>query len=137
MKKVLFCIGVVLAGILGGCSSAHIPSSVWFSVTPFSINGENGYNVTSLHFEGKNMVVINGSAIEGDSLIAPAQTIATGTYKLDKKLKDGYTMSLDAETVFNDSIHFKGVICGKGIALSQPGKEALIFNLCKNYKIGQ
>lgn len=137
MKKALFFIGVALAGILGSCSSTHIPSSVWFSVTPVSINGESGYNVTSLHFLDKDQVVINGAAVEGDTLIAPAQMIATGTYKLDKKLKDGYTMSLDAETVFNDSIHFKGVICEKGIALSQPGKEALIFNLCKNYKIGK
>lgn len=137
MKKVFFSISVVLAGILGSCSTARVPSSVWFSVTPFSINGENGYNVTSLHFLDKDQVVINGAAVDGDTLLAPAQMIATGTYKLDKKLKDGYTMSLDAETVFNDSIHFKGVICEKGIALSQPGKEALIFNLCKNYKIGK
>ena len=106
MKKVLFLIGVVLAGILGSCSTARIPSSVWFSVTPFSINGENGYNVTSLHFLDKDQVVINGAAVDGDTLLAPAQLIATGTYKLDKKLKDGYTMSLNAETVFNDSIHF-------------------------------
>ena len=137
MRKLLFFICVVLTGMLGGCSSARIPSSVWFSVTPFSINGEKGYNVTSLHFLEKNQVVINGAAVDGDTLIAPAQMIATGTYKLDKKLKDGYTMSLDANTIFNDSIYFKGVICKKGIALSQYGKEALIFNLCKNYKVGK
>ena len=137
MKKVLSFFCAVLAVMLGGCSSARIPTSVWYSVTPFAINGENGFNVTSLHFLDKDMVVINGAAVDGDSLIAPAQLIATGTYKLDKKLKDGYTMSLNAETVFNDSIHFKGVICEKGIALSQPGKEALIFSLCKNYKVGK
>ncbi|MDE5567963.1 MAG: hypothetical protein K2J12_05925 [Muribaculaceae bacterium] len=135
MKNSIIFFCAVLAVMLGSCSSARIPSSVWYSVTPFAINGESGYNVTSLHFLDKDIVVINGAAVEGDTLIAPAQLIATGTYKIDKKLKDGYTMSLNAETVFNDSIHFKGVICEKGIALSQPGKEALIFNLCKNYKI--
>lgn len=135
MKNSIIFFCAVLALMLGACSSARIPSSVWYSVTPFSINGESGYNVTSLHFLDKDIVVINGAAVEGDTLIAPAQLIAIGTYKIDKKLKDGYTMSLNAETVFDDSIHFKGVICEKGIALSQPGKEALIFNLCKNYKI--
>ena len=137
MKKVLFFIAAAVGSILCSCSTAHIPSSVWYSVTPYSINGENGYTVTSLHFVDKDLVVINGGAIEGDSVVAPAQMIATGTYKLDKKLKDGYTMSLNAETVFEDSVHFKGVIGKEGIVLAQPGKEALIFNLCNDFKIGK
>lgn len=133
MKRKLIFFFTAIALFFVSCKSTkQIPQSIWYSVTPYSINGENGYNVTSLHFLDKDLVVINGGAIEGDSVIAPAQMIATGTYKLDGKLKDGYKMTMDIETLFGDSIQYKGTISKDGIILAQPGKEALIFNLCKN-----
>lgn len=126
MKKIAL---YTLAALFCSCSSYKVADSLWYSVTPSELEGQQGDFVDGLYFTGDNRVLMKAAVVQDTTVLVKPVYTGYGRYTCTgRKLKKGIGISIEMEKrIIGKDVSYNGVITPKGMLLFTPDSVVHIY----------